>query len=135
MNRDIFLNKRRSLETCLARVDQKYSADRSSLDDLDTLEIILLNLQRACEISIDLAMHAVASHSLGIPQDSRDSFRILKQAGWIDENLSHRMQNMVGFRNVAIHQYQDINLAVVAAILEDHLQDFGSFLDVLKSRL
>jgi predicted nucleotidyltransferase len=66
----------------------KYAAGRSALDDLDTLEIILLNLQRACEISIDLAMHAVASHSLGIPQDSRDAFRLLQQAGWIDEELS-----------------------------------------------
>jgi len=135
MNRDIFLNKRRSLDACLARVGDKYSAGRSSLDDLDTLEIILLNLQRACEISIDLAMHAVASHSLGIPQDSRDAFRLLHHAGWIDEDLSHRMQNMVGFRNVAIHQYQEISLAVVAAILESRLTDFGSFLDVLKSRL
>ena len=135
MNRDIFLNKRRSLESCLARVGDKYAGGRSSLDDLDTLEIILLNLQRACEISIDLAMHAVASDSLGIPQDSRDAFRLLQQAGWIDGDLSHRMQNMVGFRNVAIHQYQDINLAVVAAILENHMQDFGSFLDALKARL
>ena len=45
-------------------------------------------------------MHAVASDSLGIPQDSRDAFRLLQQAGWMDDDLSRRMQNMVGFRNV-----------------------------------
>jgi len=135
MNRDIFLNKRRSLETCLTRVRDKYAAGRAALDDLDTLEIILLNLQRACEISIDLAMHAVASHSLGIPQESRDAFRMLQQAGWIGDDLARCMQNMVGFRNVAIHQYQEISLPVVAAILENHIGDFHSFLEALKSRL
>ena len=135
MNRDVFLNKRSSLEACLTRVGDKYAAGPPALDDLDTLEIILLNLQRACEISIDLAMHAVASHSLGIPQESRDAFRMLQQAGWIGDDLAHGMQNMVGFRNVAIHQYRDISLPVVAAILENHLGDFRSFLEALKSRL
>ena len=135
MNRDIFLNKRRSLESCLVRVRDKYATGRTALDDLDTLEIILLNLQRACEISIDLAMHAVASHSLGIPQDSRDAFRLLQQADWIGDDLTTLMQNMVGFRNIAIHQYHDVNLEIVAAIIEKHLSDFESFLGALKTRL
>ena len=135
MNRDIFLNKRRSLEACLARVRDKYAAGRSALEDLDAFEIILLNLLRACEISIDLAMHAVACHSLGIPQDSRDAFRLLQQAGWISDDLARRMQNMVGFRNIAVHQYQQISLAVVGAVIDQHLGDFHSFVEALKTRL
>jgi len=135
MNRDIFLNKRRSLQACLSRVREKWDGGSGSLKDLDRQEIILLNLQRACEISIDLAMHAIAAQSLGIPQDSRDAFRILREAGWIGDDLCRRMQNMVGFRNIAIHQYQDVNIEVVAAILEQHLPDFENFLDALKVRL
>ena len=37
------------------------------------------------------------------------------------------MQAMVGFRNIAVHDYTPLNLEVIKAIIEKHLADFGDF--------
>ena len=38
------------------------------------------------------------------------------------------MQGMVGFRNIAVHDYQNLNLEIVVAIVEKHLGDFEDFI-------
>ena len=52
----------------------------------------------------------------------------------IDGDLADRMRRMVGFRNVAIHAYQDLDLEIVRAILHHHLQDFIAFTGVVLRR-
>ena len=37
------------------------------------------------------------------------------------------MQHMVGFRNVAVHEYTRLNLDVVHAIITTRLEDFRTF--------
>lgn len=37
------------------------------------------------------------------------------------------MQAMVGFRNVAVHDYQSMSLPILRAILNGHLADFQTF--------
>ena len=39
------------------------------------------------------------------------------------------MKNMVGFRNIAVHSYQEIQRPILEAILQNHLTDFADFLD------
>lgn len=43
-------------------------------------------------------------------------FRILAQAGLITRDLGESLKRMVGFRNVAVHEYQELDLAKVRAI-------------------
>ena len=131
MNMDVYLNKKRSIEVCLARIREKYDGREETLRNLDRQEIILLNLQRVCESAIDLAMHIVAGRNLGIPQDSRDAFRLMEKADLLGAELSERMQNMVGFRNIAIHPYQELNTRILQRILDEHLGDFEVFLDAV----
>lgn len=87
----------------------------------------MLNLQRACEAAIDLAMHGVRVRRLGLPQESREAFTLLEQAGLLDAKTAERMRAMVGFRNVAVHNYQALSLPILRAILEKHLDDFHAF--------
>lgn len=82
-------------------------------------DAIVLNLLRACEASIDLAMYMVRLHHLGLPQSSRDAFRLLQEAGFISADLARRMQHMVGFRDVAVHDYQALSLPILKTILEE----------------
>ncbi|WP_275899593.1 HepT-like ribonuclease domain-containing protein [Bacillus piscicola] len=42
---------------------------------------------------------------LGVPKASRDAFRFLQEAEIIKENLATSLINMVGFRNIAVHDY------------------------------
>jgi uncharacterized protein YutE (UPF0331/DUF86 family) len=125
---DVVLNKVASLERCVKRIREVYAGTDANLyGNLTGQESILLNLQRACETSIDLAMHIVRKHRLGVPQDSRDAFELLHANGRLDEKLAAAMKRMVGFRNVAIHEYDKLNLDIVKAIITQRLDDVLSF--------
>lgn len=127
MSDDVLLNKVATIERCLGRAREEFAGDPSRLENLTIQDSIVLNIQRACEASIDLAMHAVARRRLGIPQESRAAFGMLAEAGVLQAELAVRLQRMVGFRNVAVHDYQKINRAILLAILREHLVDFEAF--------
>ena len=125
---DVTLNKAATIERWVARVRQVYAGDfRNLSDDMTKQDSIVLNLQRACEATIDLAMHRVRVHRLGIPQDSREGFGLLARAGRLDAALAERLQRMIGFRNVAVHDYTRLNLAIVRSIIERNLDDLLRF--------
>lgn len=125
---DVVLNKAASIERCLQRVREEYAGDRQNLVANQTKQdAIILNLQRACETAIDLAMYVVSQRKLGVPQDSRDAFTLLQTAGILSVNLATRMQRMVGFRNIAVHEYTRLNLDVVLAVITKQLDDFRTF--------
>ena len=125
---DVILNKATSIERCLRRILEEYAGDDKNLFTNQTKQdAIVLNLQRACETAIDLAMYVVNQRHLGIPQESRDAFTLLQTAGILLPDLATRMQKMVGFRNVAVHEYTRLNLDVVRAIITKQLDDFRTF--------
>lgn len=125
---DVILNKAASIERCLHRIEEEYAGNEQNLVGNQTKQdAIVLNLQRTCETAIDLAMYVVSQRKLGVPQDSRDAFALLQTAGLLTPDLAARMQRMVGFRNVAIHEYTRLNLEVVHSIITKRLDDFRIF--------
>lgn len=72
-------------------------------------------------------MHIVADKKLGLPQNSRDAFSLLETEGILPSNLSNKMKAMVGSRNIAVHDYQEINLVILQKILDNHLVDFFEY--------
>jgi uncharacterized protein YutE (UPF0331/DUF86 family) len=82
---DVALNKAAIIERCLLRVDQEYGGNFANLEqNLTRQDSIILNIQRACEASIDLAMHLVRKDALGIPQTAdTPSICSPKQANWM----------------------------------------------------
>jgi uncharacterized protein YutE (UPF0331/DUF86 family) len=134
LGNDVLLNKVAIIERCLGRIDAEYRGHQEELESNYTKQdSIVLNLQRACEASIDAAMHLVRVRKLGIPQDSREAFDMLSEAGLISEGLRDRLKAMVGFRNVAVHDYRRLNLDVVRSILESRLGDFREYGEVMIS--
>ena len=130
---DVLLNKAAILERCNLRVREEYGDDERNLTgDQRRQDSIVLNLQRACEAAIDMAMHVVRVRRLGIPQESRDGFVLLREAGVLPDRLADQMMAMVGFRNIAVHDYRRLDLAIVRSIVTDHL---GDFLDLSRTLL
>ncbi|MFB6801657.1 DUF86 domain-containing protein [Peribacillus butanolivorans] len=127
MKNDVILNKISVIERCINRVKDVYANDPENLKDYTKQDSIILNIQRACESSIDLAMHIVAEQRLGLPQTSRDAFDMLQTHSIIDENIAKRLKAMVGFRNIAVHDYQTINLDILEKIVDNHLGDFTNY--------
>ena len=127
----VILNKTASIERCLRRVRKDYMGFEKEFDsDFMRQDAILLNLQRACEQSLDLANHLIKTKNLGVPQNSKHTFVILQQNGIIGDELSKKLLNMVGFRNIAVHEYSKLDLAVVKSIIEKHLDDFRQFVKI-----
>lgn len=125
---DVILNKASSIERCLHRIEEEYAGnDQNLVENQTKQDAIVLNLQRACETAIDLAMYVVSQRKLGVPQESRDAFSLLQTAGILPADLAQRMQRMVGFRNVAVHEYARLNLDVVRTIITKQLDDFRMF--------
>ncbi|MFZ1805525.1 MAG: DUF86 domain-containing protein [Nitrospira sp.] len=125
---DVILNKAASIERCLQRILEEYAGKPQNLLTNQTKQdAIILNLQRACETAIDLAMYVVNRQRLGVPQESRDAFTLLQTGGILPADLAGRMQRMVGFRNVAVHEYTRLSLDVVHAIITKQLDDFRAF--------
>lgn len=132
---EVVLNKAAVIERCLERIAEEYENHETELEsDYTRQDAIVLNLLRTSEATIDLAMHAARVGNLGLPQESREAFALLERAGWISPDLSRRMQAMVGFRNVAVHDYQKLRLEVVRSILDNHLDDFRAFVRAILSR-
>lgn len=125
---NVLINKAASIEKSIARVREEYQADISSFaTNFSRQDAAMLNILRACEAAIDMAQHIVRSQHLGIAQSSRQLFDLLSEANIIDRDVSQVLQNMVGFRNIAVHEYQKIQLDIVVAIIETHLTQLEQF--------
>ncbi|ESU31748.1 hypothetical protein G3A_14920 [Bacillus sp. 17376] len=131
MNSDVILNKISIIERCIKRINEEYQNNPDNLKNYTKQDSVILNLQRACEASIDLAMHTIAEKKLGLPQSSRDAFSLLEIEGIISSELSTKMKSMVGFRNIAFHDYQELNLLILQKIVEEHLVDFYQFTKII----
>lgn len=124
---DILLNKVAVIERCVKRIHDVYEGNPENIADYTKQDSMILNIQRACEASIDLAMHIVSERKLGVPKSSRDAFKFLLEEEIIEEELARSLMNMVGFRNIAVHDYQTLNLAILEKILNHHIDDFKVF--------
>jgi uncharacterized protein YutE (UPF0331/DUF86 family) len=130
---DVIINKIATIERCLQRIKVVYAEVGDNLStDFTRQESIVLNLQRACKASIDLANYVNKRKTLGIPQSSRDAFELLFRANLLPEEVALNLKKMVGLRNIAVHDYQELNIDIVRFIVENHLVDFQYFIKAIK---
>lgn len=131
VDQDIILEKVNNIQNCLKRIHEKTHGDPAFLEDFDIQDIFVLNLQRAIQATIDLAAHIIKDEGLGLPGELKENFILLEKAKIINKKLSEKMQNMVGFRNIAIHDYSRINIDILKAILAKHILDFEEFYKIV----
>ncbi len=127
MQSDVIINKAAIIERCIKRIHEEYEGNPENLNNFTKQDSIILNIQRAAEACIDMAMHIVAEKSYGIPQNSRDAFDLLQVNEFITKELCNRLKAMVGFRNIAVHDYKNINIHIVQKIIENNLDDIKEF--------
>ena len=127
ISKDVLLQKTNSIQNCLKRIHDTVNGDLSKLKSLDVQDIVVLNLQRAIQLIIDMGSYVIAIKKLGIPQSLKDVFIILQQNQYLSHDLSVNLQKMVGFRNIAVHDYQALDLDILKAVVSKHLKDFENF--------
>ena len=130
-NKAVVLNKFETIEKCINRINEEYEGSPGNLQDYRKMDMIVLNLQRACEAVLDLAMYIVSTRKLGLPQNKREAFALLEENKIINSDMSKNMQGMVGFRNIAVHNYKEIDEDILRDVIENHLTDLLDFARII----
>jgi uncharacterized protein YutE (UPF0331/DUF86 family) len=131
---DVLINKAASIERCVARARQEYAASDNFSHDFTRQDAAILNIQRACEAALDMGQHLIHRERLGVPQSARDVFTLLAQAGWIDTPLADALKRMVGFRNIAVHEYQSLLIPITVSVITLHLDEFLQYTAAILKR-
>ena len=131
---DICFNKAAIMERCLVRVFEEARLD-PELKNWTHIDALVMNLERACQAAIDLAMHLVSRDRLGMPQTSAEAFQLLQTKGLLSLAVTQSLASMVGFRNVAVHAYQSLNLLIVKTIVDEDWKVFVDFAKELGLRV
>ena len=136
MDREVIEQKLESLRRCLQRVANKCPTDPEILGrDPDLQDIITLNLSRAVQLCVDIGAHLIANMEGPPPDTMGQTFDVLAKTGIIPESLAMQLRKAVGFRNIAVHNYEEINWVIVHTIARHHLGDFTEFAKVIASKL
>ncbi len=125
---NVILNKAAAIERCVARAREEYDRDPDTFaQDYSRQDAAILNIQRACEAALDMGQHLIRRERMGLPQSARDVFTLMARNGVIEEELAEALKHMVGFRNIAVHDYQSLQLPITVKIITEHLDDFLRF--------
>jgi uncharacterized protein YutE (UPF0331/DUF86 family) len=136
MDREVVEQKLESLRRSLQRIETKCPADADALvADFDLQDIVSLNLSRAVQLCVDIGAHLIAGMNTPPPDTMGQTFDILAQAGLLSDELARSLKKAVGFRNIAMHNYDAINWHIVHSIAKSHLHDFSEFAKIVATRL
>jgi len=128
MDETIVLSKLESLRRCVARIEAKTPPAQEDLaGDYDLQDIVSINLERAIQVCVDICAHMLASLEAPAPQSMAAGFDALVEEQVLLPDLAKRMKKAVGFRNISVHLYQDIDWAIVYSIITERLSDFSDF--------
>ncbi len=128
MDREVTQRKLEALRHCLARLRARRPATAAVLAmDEDAQDVLVLNLSRAVQLCVDIAAHRLAESSLPVPATMGEAFASLAIGGTIDAELASRLRRAVGFRNIAVHNYESIDWDIVFTLAGEPLADFEAF--------
>src|SRR5213594_763746 len=132
MDRDLISDKLESLRRCVQRIQNKCPGTPEELmEDPDLQDIISLNLTRAVQLCVDIAVHILADLEVQPPDTMGCAFDTLASAEIISADMAGRLKKAVGFRNIAIHNYEAIDWAIVHSIAVTRLGDFSEFARII----
>ena len=129
MDNEVILKKMTSLQHYLDRLEEKRPAQWETLvEDYDLQYIISINLERAVQLSVDIGLHTLSELNVQPPETMGEVFSLLSRDKVIPAALAEHLKSAVGFRNIAVHEYEQIDWKIVHSILTTHLADFHQFM-------
>jgi len=131
---ELVAKKLARIESCLSDL-RRLSRPEALATDVREQRFVEHTLQVAIQSALDVASHVVSDRALGEPRTNRELFDLLHRDGWLDEALTVTLKNMAGFRNVLVHGYDDVDLAVVSDVLVNRLGDLKAFVEAVRRRM
>ena len=122
------------IEQCLADLERR--ADLNTLrTDVVMQRFVEHTLQVGVQAALDVASHIVSDERLGEPATNHELFDLLARGGWLAIDQVPALRGMVGFRNVLVHEYDEVDLAVVRDVIDNHLGDLVAFVEAIREKM
>jgi uncharacterized protein YutE (UPF0331/DUF86 family) len=131
---DLVAKKLARIVTCIGQIRTLGQPDRLATDVREE-RFVEHTLQLAIQAMLDVLAHIVSDESLGEPRTNRELVDLVERGGWLAPDLAGRIRNMIGFRNILVHGYETVDLAIVRDVIERRLGDFDEFVAVIRARL
>ena len=130
---DLFAKKLALIETC---VHELRTLGRPAEIPTDLLQERFAEhtLQIAIQAVLDVASHIVSDERLGEPRTNRELVDLIARDGWLPFELADTMRRMVGFRNILVHGYDVVDVAIVQDVVEHRLDDLLAFVSIIRRR-
>jgi uncharacterized protein YutE (UPF0331/DUF86 family) len=128
----VLARKAKVIERCVGRAREEHAlAEGLFLSNYSRQDAAILNIQRACEAALDMAQRVVSTQKWGVAETSRDLFGVLQRNAVIDEKMTTTLSHMVGFRNLAVHDYEDLDMRIVESIIQNDASDLLAFSELV----
>lgn len=131
---DLVLKKLVRIETCVQEL-RTLAKPEAMKSDIKEQRFVEHTLQIAIEAALDIASHIVSDERLGEPETSHALFDLLAKNGWVPAEMLGTLHSMVGLRNIVVHEYDEVDLAILADVLANHLGDLLTFAAAIRGRL
>ena len=119
------------IETCVREL-RSLARPEAVRHDVRERRFVEHTLQIAIQAALDVASHIVSDERLGEPETNRALFDLLATARRLPPGLARTLRDMAGFRNVLVHGYQDVDLAVLEDVLKNRLDDLLGFVAAIR---
>jgi uncharacterized protein YutE (UPF0331/DUF86 family) len=97
------------------------------LDDPHVYNLAERFLHLACECMLDAAQHVISEKGFRQPDDYRDAMKVLHEEGILEAELAERLKGWMGFRNVLVHLYLEIDHEKSYKAIQEELPDLDAF--------
>jgi uncharacterized protein YutE (UPF0331/DUF86 family) len=130
---ELIAKKLAFIETCVQEL-RTLARPEAIRHDVRERRFVEHTLQIAIQAALDVASHIVSDERLGEPDTNRALFDLLAGAGKLPAAMGRTLGDMASFRNVVVHGYQTVDVAVLEDVLKNHLDDLLSFVATIRSR-
>jgi uncharacterized protein YutE (UPF0331/DUF86 family) len=133
-DKDLLAKRLALIETAIEQL-RRLARPEAIRTDVREERFVEHTLQITIQAALDVASHVVSDDRLGEPETNRELFDLLAHAGWIPAPLAATLRDMVGFRNIVVHGYQEVDLGVVEDVVRNHLGDLLEYVAAMRARL
>ncbi len=132
VDKNLLLRKLSELENYYRQIEEYSDITVDNYkSDWKVQRIVERTLQIMIETCVDVANHIISDKNMRPPTSYADAFRILFENNIIEKELLDIMEKMAKFRNIVVHQYEDVNAEIVSVILKRHLGDFLKYKEAI----
>jgi uncharacterized protein YutE (UPF0331/DUF86 family) len=130
-DRDLVEKKLAQIETYVSEL-RRLSRPAEIGRDIREQRFVEHTLQLAIQAALDVASHIVADERLGEPSTNRELFDLLLRQRYVSEPLAAVLRSMAGFRNILVHGYDTVDLAIVRDVVDHRLDDLLAFVAAIR---